>query len=201
MKSALFLKKPISKKYKAKDLYITFVYICNMNLIIADSSTLILLAKINLLRNVYLYFNNIIISETVFKETVESGKMDNKEDSFIIEKEINEGRIIIEKIKDKKILNEILTGFRCHLGEAEALTLAINKKSRLFVDDLEAIKICKIYNIEFITALAFLIKLVQDNQIDNELANIKFNEISKLGYYSKEIIKCTLEEINKKWNK
>ena len=172
-----------------------------MNLIVSDSSTLILLARTNLLKKVYLYFNKILIPETVFKETVEYGKDKKKEDAFMVGKEVNENRISVEKVNDKKTLNEILINFKCNLGEAEALTLAINKKSRLFTDDLEAIKICKIYNIEFITALAFLTKLLQDNKIDKELAMIKFGELSKLGYYSKDILKYGLEEINKKWNK
>jgi len=172
-----------------------------MNLIVSDSSTLILLAKTNLLKKVYLYFNKILITEAVFKETVEYGKSENKEDAFIIEKEINGNRINIEKIKDKKTLNNILINFRCNLGEAEALTLAINKKSKLFTDDLEAIKICKVYDVEFTTALAFLIKLFQDNNIDKEETMVRFEVLSKFGYYSKDILKYGLEEINKKWNK
>lgn len=172
-----------------------------MNLIVSDSSTLILLAKTNLLKSVYLYFNKMLITEAVFKETVEHGKSENKEDAFIIEKEVNENRINVEKIKDKKILNNILINFKCNLGEAEAITLAINKKSKLFTDDLEAIKVCKVYDVEFITALAFLIKLLHDSKIDKEMAIMKFEGLSKFGYYSKEMLKYYLEEINKKWNK
>ena len=98
-------------------------------------------------------------------------------------------------------MDEILKNFKCNLGEAEAISLAIDKKSTLFTDDSEAMKICKVYDIEFITALAFLIKLVQDNKVDKEDALIKFQRLAKLGYYSKEILDYAFEECNKKWNK
>lgn len=94
-----------------------------------------------------------------------------------------------------------MKNFKCNLGEAEAISLAINKKSILFTDDSEAMKICKVYDIEFITALSFLIKLVQDNEIDKEDALIKFHRLGRLGYYSKEILDYAFEECNRKWNK
>ncbi|MEK6907183.1 MAG: hypothetical protein AABW45_01525 [Nanoarchaeota archaeon] len=172
-----------------------------MGIIVFDSSTLILLAKINLLKKVYLYYDKIIIPEHVFKETIEKGKTENKEDAYLIEKEIKDKKINILKIKNKNILDEILKNFKCNLGEAEAISLAIDKKSTLFTDDSEAMKICKVYDIEFITALAFLIKLVQDNKVDKEDALIKFQRLAKLGYYSKEILDYAFEECNKKWNK
>ena len=172
-----------------------------MNIVAFDSSTLILLAKINLLKKVYLYYGKIVIPQQVFKETVEKGKNENKEDAYLIEKEIKNKRIDILKIKNKNTLNEILGNFKCNLGEAESISLAIDRKSTLFTDDSEAIKICKVYEVEFITALAFLIKLVQDNKIDKEEAVIKLHRLAKLGYYSKEILDCAFEECNKKWNK
>ncbi len=172
-----------------------------MRIAVCDSSTLILLAKISLVKKVYDYYDKVLITKEVFRETVELGKIKNKEDALIIEREVRENRINISEVKDKSNIKEILKNFKCNLGEAEALSLAIEKNIKIFTDDLEAIKICKIYNTEFITALAFLIKLVHDNKIEKEDALIKFDTISKIGFYSKEILNYALEECNKKWSK
>ena len=170
-------------------------------IIVSDSSTLILLAKINILKMVHNYYKKVLIPKQVFIETVEIGKEQNKEDALIIEKEIKDKKIIISEIINKENLNVILKDFKCNLGEAEMLSLAIDKNATLFTDDAEAMKACRVYDLEFITALAFLVKLINDNKIDKEEALIKFSLLSKLGYYSKEILNEALMECNKKWNK
>ena len=170
-------------------------------IMVSDSSTLILLTKISILKMVHNYYKKILIPKQVFIEAVEIGKEQNKEDALIIEKEIKDKKIIISEIINKENLNMILKDFKCNLGEAEALSLAIDKNATLFTDDAEAMKVCRVYDVEFITALAFLVKLINDNKIDKEESLIKFNLLSKLGYYSKEILNEALVECNKKWNK
>jgi len=172
-----------------------------MNIIIFDSSSLILMAKINLLKFIGEYKYKTFITKEVYRESVEIGKQGGKSDAFIIEEEIKNRKINISEIKNPNLLTMILKNFKCAKGEAEALSLSIDKKAMLFTDDLESIKICKVYEIDFITTLTFLVKLVYDDKIEKDEALIKFDLLAKYGYYSKKILNYALEECNKKWNK
>ena len=162
--------------------------------IVADSSTIILASKVTVMKLVYNYMDLILIPEYVFKEVVEKGKEANKEDAILVENLIKEKKIKVIKIKDNRLMKELINNFKINQGEAEAITLAVQEKTSLLVDDGEAIKICKVYNINFITTLAFLIKLVKDKILDKESALIKIEKLRKIGHYSKDIIQDAIME-------
>ena len=164
--------------------------------ITADSSTLILMSKTTITREIYNYIDSVLISKQVFKEIVEAGKKDNKEDAIIVENLIKEGKIKVKGIKNHKFIKGLITDFKINQGEAEAITLALQEKTSLLTDDKECIKICRVYDIIFITALSFLVKLVKDKLLDKKIAMIKIDSLKKIGYYSKDIIEDAIRECN-----
>lgn len=168
-----------------------------MNKVFCDSSSLILITKIELV-NELVEFGNLFIGEKVFDEIVVQGKNKGKENSFIVNKLVSEGKIKIIKLNDKKFFSFIMTEFRLDESEAEVIALAYaSKLSIVFTDDLEAMKACKTQGIIYFTSLTFLVKLVREKKISIETGLNKLEKLSKIGFYSKELIKHVSEVIKK----
>ncbi len=151
--------------------------------IVFDSSTLILLAKIEILRTVTKHFQ-VIIPETVRIEC--TGK--NIFDAKLISSTIENGKIKVVKAAKIKIVNKLCKDFKIHTGEAEALSLALERKSPLAVDDLPTIKACKILEQSFTTTIHFLINITESGKIERKTALVKLEKLSLYGRYNKRII-------------
>ncbi len=150
--------------------------------IVFDSSTLILLAKTELL-GVVSEDIQIIIPKMVKAECTRKDTFDAK----LILALINNKKIEVVAA-DKQFVGKLCRDFRIHAGEAESLAIALKKQFPLAVDDLSTIKACKILNIKFATAIHFLINTAEKRRIDREMAIVKLEKLSLYGRYTKEII-------------
>jgi len=148
-----------------------------------DASTLILLAKTEILRVVVKNFQ-VTIPETVMKEC--TGK--NLDDAKLIGALIDSGMIPVVKLSNKKNVTKIRKDFKTHIGEAEALSLAFEKKYSVATDDLLAIKACKVLNIPFATSIHFLINLTGKGKLDRKTALLKLEKLSAFARYDQRII-------------
>lgn len=158
-------------------------------MIVFDASTIILLAKIQLLR--------IIASETkvtiplIIKEEVTRKKtMDAK----LIEQLIEEGKIkviCIEAVEEAKRLKEDFTIEE----EAHAIVLAREKNSILATDDRQAINVCKVFGLRFTTAIDLLIRAYERGQLDRAIALEKLGKLEEYGYYESSIIEFARNKI------
>ena len=151
-------------------------------IIVFDSSTLILLAKITLLREVAnrsrCIITNVVEDECTRKETF---------DSKIIRELIEENLIEIECIKPKE-LAKIRKDFNIEEGEASSLALAMKEKAILAADDKPTMKACTILNIDFSTAIHFIVRAYKRRLIDKKIALEKLSDLEKYGRYSAQII-------------
>ena len=151
--------------------------------IVFDSSTLILLAKIEMLRSVSedvrIIIPGMVEGESIIKDTF---------DSKLISSLIDEGKIEVLKMAKKERVKKLCKDFRIHPGEAEALALAMHRTVPLAVDDLPAIKACKILNRPFTTAIHLLLKVAASGKISGDTAFVKLEKLSFYGRYSKRII-------------
>jgi len=151
--------------------------------IVFDSSTLILLAKIEMLRSVSedvrIIIPGMVEGESIIKDTF---------DSKLISSLIGEGKIEVLKMAKKERVKKLCKDFRIHPGEAEALALAMHRTVPLAVDDLPAIKACKILNRPFTTAIHLLLKVAASGKISGDTAFVKLEKLSFYGRYSKRII-------------
>jgi predicted nucleic acid-binding protein len=80
-------------------------------------------------------------------------------------------------------------------GEAEAIILTEQQKCLLATDDRNAILACKIKNIQFTTAIDFVVRASEKKKIGKEEAKRKIDQLEKLGRYKKEIIDGAREKI------
>ena len=158
--------------------------------IVFDSSSLILLAKVDILRivadNYRVSIPDLVRNECTIKNSFDAG---------LISAVINNGIIKVIKIEKQHSLNTLCKDFKIHRGEAEALALALQKKCPLAVDDLPTIKACKILNHKFITAIHFLINLADSGKIDRKSALVKLEKLSYFGRYNNRIIADAVKRI------
>lgn len=80
-------------------------------------------------------------------------------------------------------------------GEAEALSLAMEKGCPLAVDDRPTIKACKVLNIRFTTAIHFLVKMAEAGKMDRQMAVAKVEKLSFYGRYNRRIIEDALKRL------
>ncbi len=157
-------------------------------MLVFDSSTLILLAKADLIDEFLSdYKRKILIPDQVEKESCTSKK---SFDAQLIKKRIEEKRIKVVKITNTRLRTRLMQDFRISSGEAEALVLAIEKNADIVAtDDRNAIKACKLLKLKFTSAIAILVYLSENGKIDREKAESSLNALIKYGRYNEDIIR------------
>jgi predicted nucleic acid-binding protein len=151
--------------------------------IVFDSSTLILLAKIEIL-NIISEDIQIIVPEMVRSECTGKDLFDAKLISLLIKN----GKIKVASATKKESVEKLCRDFKIHIGEAEALALALKRNLPIAADDLQSIKACKILNHKFTTAIHFLINVSKNGKINEDMAFVKLEKLSLYGRYSKRIL-------------
>lgn len=157
-------------------------------MIIFDTSTLILLAKIDILQIVLRKYSGVI-PESVREEVTYKNEIDTE----LIVQQIKDGNLTLEKNPNNDKMKQILKDFPLGRGEVAALIIAKEKDTVLATDDGLAIKVCKIFSVRFATAIHFLIEA----GLEKSLAMAKLKLLKKYGRYSSDIIKDAEERIRK----
>ena len=155
-------------------------------MIVFDSSTLILLAKTELLD---LFLNSfkgrVLISKKVEEECCKKKSFD----ALLIKKRIEGKRIIVKKIRNHKLCIKIASDFDLCDGEAEAIALALQENAEILgTDDRNAINACRLLKIPFTSAIGILVRAKEKKLIGHEESLLKLNELKVYGRYSKQII-------------
>ena len=162
-------------------------------MIVFDSSTLILLAKIDILELFILNFHGrVLIPEKVRLEVSAGGG----EERLLMVKLIEDNIIKVAKVKNSRQIKKLMEDFNIDAGEAESLILAIQGGVNITAtDDRNAIRACKLLNIDFVTAIAILIRAVEKALISKDEAIIKLQKLQSVGRYNKEIINDAVKQI------
>jgi predicted nucleic acid-binding protein len=162
-------------------------------MIILDASTLILLAKIEILETFLLNFpGRVCIPERVQGEAC----WKKAEETVLIERLIHEKKIHVVRAKDHRLTKKLMEDFHVNGGEAEAVTLALQEKASIVAtDDRNAIRACKCLKIDFTTAIAILIRSVERNLLDQDEAFIKLKKLKSIARYSRTIIEDARKRI------
>lgn len=162
-------------------------------IIICDSSTLILLEKIDLL-GIIVKKSEIIIPKEVYREVVSKGKERKHQDSYEIEKKINNGLIRVVEIKDKIKFKEIRENFNLAEGETEAVVLLHEDKGDIVaLDDLKAMKYCVYSKLPFITTINLLLDSFNKKLISKQKTKEMIKNLGIFGRYKDEIIFYALD--------
>ena len=160
-------------------------------MLVSNSSTIILIAKITLLPKFLDTVKNITITNMVYDEILKKDSFEN----LIIKKEIDKGRIKVESIETKQYL-DIIKQFKIDEGEASAFALCVNKKYEgILTDDKELIKLCKIEGIKFASAMAIAVTLFRKKIINKNEALEKMEKLQGYGRYSDEIYDYFIKQV------
>ena len=157
--------------------------------IIFDTSTLILIAKIDIARDVAESIA-VIVPLKVQQEALSKKSYDAE----IIRQLLKEGKILIRDVDQLQAL-KITDDFKLHVGEAEAFCLARSLSLPLAVDDGPTIKVCKVFGHPFVTAVHLLIRLAMSGRYSSDLALEKLNNLSRYGRYKPQIVEDAARRI------
>jgi predicted nucleic acid-binding protein len=146
-------------------------------MIVSNSGPLIHLAKIDRLKLIKEMFIEVIIPHDVKLEVVDRGKDEGMADAFLIENEIENGWILINRMDDNKV-KEIAESAGIDTGEASAILLARNKKCLVLIDDLAARRFATGLGIQVVVSIGVLIRSAKTNKISKIEA---LEALEKLG--------------------
>ena len=127
---------------------------------VSNSSPLIHLARLGKLGHAREFFSSVIIPPAVKAETIEAGKSEGYSDALSLERLEVEGWLKISELStaSRRLAESISRGVG--IGEAEAIALALEKKERLFIDDLKGRRIADLYRLETTTTLGIILELL-----------------------------------------
>lgn len=166
-----------------------------MNIIVADSCALILLAKSGLLKALT-EFRRVIVPAAVFEEVVNQDTIEKFPDAKSISVMTSRGNIelVSRELPDRK--PPVTLG----KGEWAAIRLAqeMGESAVLATDDGKAIKTCRFLNLPFIVSPKIATELYRHGRIERPLAKAAIEKMRIEGRYAPDIIAealLRLEEI------
>ena len=156
-------------------------------MIVFDASTLILLAKCDLLEE-FLRESNLkaVIPAEVAREAC--GERQSF-DALLIQRLIGEKRIVIEPLRRRALYEKLRRELGLGGGEAEAIALAVAKGAKLVAtDDKKAINACKLARMPFTSALAVLVRMYEKGVLGSEEGLRKLAVLEREGRYKRNMI-------------
>lgn len=163
-------------------------------MLVFDASTLILLAKSELL-DLFLddYEGTPLIPGPVADESTGS----SRPDALLIRQRIAEGRLKVEEVQESRVFDRLGLDFRLGAGEAAALALALAKGESALVatDDRSAIRACKVLRIRFVTSLGILVRAVERGLLTRDAGMRYLKRLRAYGRFRDEIIEEASRQI------
>ena len=166
-------------------------------MIVFDASTLILIAKVELLD---LFLASVSVPVAIPAE-VEKECCGSKKalDALIIQRALDESRIKTVVVKNRRLVGKLQADFSLGRGEAEAIALAVNEKAEvLAIDDKNGINACKLLGVAFTTAVGILIRGRERGLLEESEALEKLSSLAKHGRYKDSIIEDARRKLEAK---
>lgn len=127
-------------------------------MIVSDSTVLITLININEFSILQAFVKTVIIPYEVYQEVTQKAYAKND-----LEKQIEQGFVMVEKYKDTSLFNTIHTTLDS--GESAAITLALEKELPLIIDEKKGRKYAKEKGIEIVGLVGILRFLYLENKM------------------------------------
>jgi len=156
-------------------------------MIVFDASTLILIAKVELLD---LFLASVSVPVAIPAE-VEKECCGSKKalDAVIIQRALDESRIKTVVVKNRRLVAKLQADFSLGRGEAEAIAPALSEEAEVVgIDDKNEINACKLLGVAFTTAVGILIRSREKGLLEETDALEKLSSLAKHGRYKDSII-------------
>jgi predicted nucleic acid-binding protein len=156
-------------------------------MVIFDASTLILMAKTETLDS---FLDDVGLAVAIPLEVEkECCSVKKSMDALMIRKALDESRIRVIAVKDRKLITRVQGDFGIGRGEAEAIVLALAEKARVLgIDDKNGINACKLLGVAFTTAIGILVRMSEKRLLTTSEALAKLEGLRKHGRYKKSIL-------------
>ena len=156
-------------------------------MIVFDSSTLILIARIELLGPFLANAESRVPIPMEVERECCGVKMTL--DALMIKKALEEGQIEVAAAKNCNLVAKLQFDFNLGKGEAEAIALAVKEKAQLLgIDDKNGINACKLLSIPFTTAVGILVRSREKGLLDHREALAKLKALAGYGRYKPAIV-------------
>ena len=154
--------------------------------VVSNSSSLIFLAKLDIINLAKNLFSAILIPKQVFNEIFNKRMLEN----ILLEKEVGKF-LIVRNVKNVK-------DFSLDIGEQAAISLCLQEKKKTFLsDDKKARILARNLEIEVIGVLGILLWNLKNNKIKKDVCLNLLNKLMNKGYYmSPELYSDIFSEIN-----
>jgi len=156
-------------------------------MVVFDASTLILIAKAELLD---LFLANVRVPIAIPAEVERECCMSKKTlDAAMIQKALDESRIETIAVRDRRLVAKLQEDFSLGKGEAEAIALAVSENAHLVgIDDKAGIDACRLLGLAFTTAIGILIRGRERGLLAGPEALEKLTQLAKHGRYKDSIV-------------
>ena len=165
-------------------------------MIVFDASTLILVAKIELLDRLLGSFSMpVAVPAEVARECCSGKKV---LDVLVIQRAIDDSRIKVVTLGNAAMVRKLRTDFNLGQGEAEAIVLASREHALLAIDDKSGINACKFLGVAFTTAIALLLRGYEKALLSRDEGFLRLAQLARYGRYKDTIVqdaRLRLEEI------
>lgn len=162
-----------------------------MSDILFDTSTLVLLAKLDLLGPLADEVR-VMIPEAV---KVEATRKRELWDAKLIYRLIKEKKIHVIREERKSLVETVGRDFALGKGEASAVILAKIRGLLLGIDDKQGIRACKALGVQFTTTLAVIMRFHEKGVLNADQAVVKIEKLRTYGWYQAELLEKVLKEI------
>jgi predicted nucleic acid-binding protein len=163
---------------------------------VSNASPLIYLAKIKQIRLLPKLFQEILVSNRVYEETMIRGRELGYEDANLINEQVQTGFINVRRVSLEK---QFLKEFPIEEGEKETIQLALREKiSTVLADERKARIAAEMLGLKPLGTIGVLSLAVKQGAISRKQMREDVLKLVKKGYrIREEILSTILEELEK----
>jgi predicted nucleic acid-binding protein len=120
-------------------------------------------------------------------------------DALLIQKALDESRIRVVAVKNRRLVTKLQGDFGLGRGEAEAIVLALAEKAQVLgIDDKNGINACKLLGVPFTTAVGVLVRMREKGFLTAGEALVKLATLEKHGRYKPSILEDARRKLETK---
>ena len=162
-----------------------------MKLLVADSSSLILLTKTGVLQTL-LEVATVIVPEAVFNEVCAPGHVHKHVDAGVVLELVEHGRLETKAVVTARPLPVSLG-----LGERDAIQLFFQEDAdAVLTDDGRAIKACKLLAVPYIPTPRLVVDLCRSHRLSFDAAGDALEQLAFFGRYAPDVIASAFARLN-----
>lgn len=167
-------------------------------ILIFNSSPLIYLAKIKVLKKIEKIPGKKLISPCVYHEVVKKGEEKGEPDAFLIDDLVEKKILSIKEIRNKKFVKHLKRIPKLDYADVETLALAKELKAVAIIDEIVARNVAEIEGVEYAGSVSILFKLLRLGIVNKKQTKEYVDKMISLGWRcSTQLYSIILDELEK----